>query len=77
MERLNHQLLKLENASFEQGQDELRESRSNEMIINARSVKPVMRAEDYFKQLEILNRQVLPLRSNYKERVKNYFRSDD
>lgn len=28
MERLNHQLLKLENASFEQGQDELRESRS-------------------------------------------------
>ena len=36
-----------------------------------------MRAEDYFKQLEILNRQVLPLRSNYKERVKNYFRSDD
>ena len=62
MLNLQYELLKLDKADFEQGQESKRESRSNRnrMIINLRlSPEDVKK---YFNTTEILNREALPLR---------------
>ncbi len=77
MNFIEHQLLKLENASLKQGKKSERESESNTRTYN----NPVMTMpgflENYKNEIEILNRQALPLRQNYQERVRYYFKSDD
>ncbi len=77
MTNLKHELLKLERASFEQGKDVKRTSRSNEDTfdnpVNARD-KDI---QEFFNQTEILNRQTLPLRQIYKQKVRAYFKGDD
>jgi len=74
---LKHQLLKLENANFEQGEKKERESKTNfkeyKNTINNQDVD----IKQYFKQIEILNRQVLPLRQIYKKKVQSYFKGND
>ncbi|MBU2949690.1 hypothetical protein KO493_03145 [Tamlana agarivorans] len=74
MMHLKHQLLKMENASLEQGEEEKRESESSKRLFNARNNNQIPRAKQYFKTTEILNRQALPLQPVYKERVKEYFK---
>ena len=70
---LQHELLKLDEADFEQGKEERRESRTNSAEYqNQLRLKP----EDikkYFNQVEILNREALPLRQEYKKEVQRYF----
>jgi hypothetical protein len=77
MNFIEHQLLKLENASLKQGKKSERESESNTRTYN----NPVMTMpgflENYKNEIEILNRQALPLRQNYQERVRYYFKNDD
>jgi hypothetical protein len=80
MERMNfieHQLLKLENASLKQGKKSERESQSNTRTYNTPVMTMPAILENYKNEIEILNRQALPLRQNYQERVRIYFRSDD
>lgn len=71
--RIQQQLMKLENASFQQGEQEERESQTNER----RFVNPVITKPEVFENetenIEILNRQVLPLRRIYKNKIKAYF----
>jgi hypothetical protein len=74
MLNLEYELLKLEEADFEQGQDTKRESQTNYRDFN--NIKP-MSPEDikkYFNTTEILNREALPLRQEYKEKVQTYFK---
>jgi len=77
MNFIEHQLLKLENAALKQGRKEERESQTNTKQFQ----NPVLSRPDILKnyknEIEVLNRQALPLRQNYQERVRSYFRNDD
>ena len=75
--QLKHQLLKLDNAAFEQGKQEERESRTNNKEYNRSSLQNQLYIKQYFNQVEILNRQVLPLRQIYKNKVQKYFKGND
>lgn len=72
MKRFQHELLKLEEAVNEQGQDQNRKSRSN---LKNYSQPPIElpQLKEYLNQIEILNRQPLPLRPEIQKKVKQYF----
>ncbi|WP_142784502.1 DUF4175 family protein [Changchengzhania lutea] len=74
MMELKHQLLKLENATFQQGQDTKRESETNNNQFINRSTDAIPRAKQYFNTTEILNKQTLPLHQVYKKKVQAYFK---
>lgn len=76
MKQIEQQLIKLENASFEQGQKEERESNTNTREYEGNR-ENIERLKEYFRQVEILNRQVLPLRQFYKDKVNSYFKQND
>lgn len=73
---IQHQLLKLKNASLKQGKQKERESSTN---LN-RFSNPIITKPEVLKErknnIEILNRQALPLRQNYGKKVKVYFKND-
>ena len=77
MVNLKHELLKLEDAAFQQGKEERRESTANTKQYN-NTINP--QSSDtplYFNQTEILNRQNLPLHQTYKRKVELYFKKDN
>lgn len=75
MLNLNYELLKLDKATFEQGQEERREANTNykdfknDLRLSPEDIK------NYFNTTEILNRESLPLRNDYKEKVQEYFKN--
>ncbi|WP_354617586.1 hypothetical protein [Sediminicola luteus] len=74
---IQHELMKLENAVLKQGQKSERESNTNNRnFTNPITTKP-SELENYRNDIEILNRQALPLRQIYKEKVKTYFKKND
>ncbi len=77
MTNLKYQLLKLQDASFEQGKKEERESKTNQQQHTNTSNNKTPDIQQYFNEVEILNRQVLPLRQIYKRKVQEYFKGDD
>lgn len=74
MMELQHQLLKLENATFQQGEDQKRKSKTNQNNFNNTSTNQTPDAKQYFNTTEILNRQALPLQQDYKKKVQDYFK---
>ncbi|MDH7446322.1 DUF4175 family protein [Aquimarina sp. 2201CG14-23] len=74
MLNLKHELLKLDEATFEQGEEEKRESKTNNKLFDNNNEGQLEKAKQYFNTTEILNRQVLPLRQNYKRKVQEYFK---
>lgn len=73
MQRLNYELLKLDKATFEQNRDKKRKSNTNLQEFNNNSTKELKFKKLFYNQTEILNRQSLPLRQNYKKKVQEYF----
>lgn len=73
MNDLKHQLLKLEKAVFQQGEEEKRQGRTNETEYQNPNDKLLENAKKYFNNVEILNRQQLPLRPVYRQKVQDYF----
>ena len=74
---IQHQLLKLENASLKQGQKLERESNTNrESFQNPITTKPLI-LRDYKDEIEILNRQTLPLQQIFQDKVRKYFKKND
>ena len=74
---VKQELLKLEKAVQEQGQEEKRQSTTNKKDFN-NSAQPLPSAlKDYLKSIEILNRQSLPLRTIYNQKVQEYFKKND
>ena len=71
---LQHQLLKLENATFMQGQDNKRKSETNNKTYDVSIPDKTPKAKEYFNTTEILNRQALPLQQIYKKKVQAYFK---
>ncbi|TYA74171.1 DUF4175 family protein [Seonamhaeicola marinus] len=73
MLNLKHELMKLENAVLEQGKDDKRESKTNKDTYNSNSKNAIPKAKEYFKTIEILDKQAVPLRGIYKKKVQEYF----
>ena len=73
MQQLQYNLLKLEKASFEQGQDKERKSKTNERERISKN-RELFIQKLFYNQIEILNRQSLPLQKNYKTKVQEYFK---
>ena len=72
---VQHQLLKLENATFMQGQDTKRKSETNKKEFNETNPSKIPTAKQYFNTTEILNRQALPLQNHFKKKIQEYFKS--
>lgn len=74
---IQYELLKLENAALKQGKKSKRESNTNQQdFTNPITTKPSL-LDNYRNEIEILNRQALPLRQNFQNKVKEYFKGDD
>lgn len=70
---IQQELLKLKTALQQQGEENKRESQTNKNQFSNKAnalPKPLL---EYLNSIEILNRQSLPLRSNFNEKVQNYF----
>nr|WP_315156291.1 DUF4175 family protein [uncultured Flavobacterium sp.] len=74
---LNQELLKLDNALQQQGQDTKRQSETNLKGFNNTSKGLPNNLLQYINSVEILNRQSLPLRSNFNQKVQEYFNKND
>ena len=77
MMNLKHELLKLEKAIQQQGEDNKRKSNSNKDSFNGTTSPLPSQLKDYLNSIEILNRQSLPLQPNYNQKVQEYFKSND
>ncbi|WP_111308723.1 DUF4175 family protein [Confluentibacter sediminis] len=77
MMELQHQLLKLDNATFQQGEDNKRESETNKKQFDTNLNNQIPTAKQYFKTTEILNKQALPLWQIYKTKVQEYFKKEN
>jgi len=73
MQNLNYELLKLEKAALEQGKDNKRKSNANQKENDRSKIKALEFKKQFYNQIEILNRQSLPLQQNYKKKVRDYF----
>jgi hypothetical protein len=74
---IQYELLKLENAALKQGKKSERESKANQKdFSNPITSKPSL-LDNYRNEVEILNRQSLPLRQNFQNKVKEYFKAND
>ena len=77
MNTIHYKFLKLENAALKQGKKSERESSTTtNNFSNPITTKPSL-LENYRNETEILNRQSLPLRQIFKNRVKTYFKKND
>lgn len=77
MMNLQHQLLKMENATFQQGQDTKRKAETNTTDFDNNTNNQIPKAKEYFNTNEILNRQSLPLQPVYNKKVKDYFKQEN
>ena len=74
MLRLEHELLKLEEATMEEGKDNKRESTIGRDLIFSKNLPKIKNGKLYFSTMEILDREPLLLKSIYKKRVQEYFK---
>ncbi|MDP5096080.1 MAG: hypothetical protein NWP90_00085 [Flavobacterium sp.] len=77
MLNLKHELLKLENAIQQQGEDTKRQSKTNDKNYKGSTTPLSKELKDYLNSVEILNRQSLPLQPNFNQKVQNYFKGND
>lgn len=77
MLNLKYELLKLDKAVQQQGEENKRQAdgAKNQFSNGTPPLPPAL--QDYLKSIEILNRQTLPLRSNYNQKVQEYFKKND
>lgn len=74
MLNLKYELLKLDKADFEQGQESRRESQTNRTNYTNKLRLSPEEVKKYFNTTEILNREALPLSPEFKQKVQSYFK---
>ena len=74
---VKYELLKLEKALQQQGEDKKRQSETNKKEYNNKATALPSKLQEYLNSIEILNRQSLPLRSNFNQKVQEYFKTND
>ena len=77
MQNLKQELLKLDKAMLQQGQENKRQSETNKKEFNNTANQLPDALKDYLNSVEILNRQTLPLRPNFNQKVQTYFKGND
>lgn len=77
MLNLKYELLKLDKADLEQGQENRRESQTNRKDFRNNVQLAPDDIKKYFNTTEILNREALPLQQDYKTKVQEYFKKKD
>jgi hypothetical protein len=74
---VKYELLKLQKAVQQQGEDKKRQSETNKKEFNSNVNALPTKLQEYLNSIEILNRQSLPLRSNFDQKVQEYFKTND
>ncbi|AXO80757.1 hypothetical protein DZC78_10300 [Olleya aquimaris] len=77
MMNIQHQLLKVENAVLQQGEEQKRQSKTNTKQFKNTTTNQEDRAKQYFNTTEILNKQTLPLQQIYKQKAQEYFKQQN
>ncbi|MBL7471477.1 DUF4175 family protein [Robertkochia sediminum] len=77
MQNLKHRLMELEQAEKLQGEQNERKSTTNRKEYTQNSSNQSPETQESYQELEILQRQVLPLREIYKQKVQRYFKGND
>lgn len=77
MLNLKHELLKLDKAIQQQGEENKRQSQTNTKAFNTQAAPLPAALKEYLNSVEILNRQSLPLRPNFNQKVQTYFKKHD
>ncbi|TDD99653.1 ABC-2 transporter permease [Flavobacterium cellulosilyticum] len=72
---IKQELLKLNTAIQQQGQESKRQSQTNKNEFNNQSNVLPTALRDYLNSIELLNRQSLPLHSNFNQKVQYYFKN--
>ena len=73
---VKQELLKLKSAVQQQGEENKRQSETNNQEFNNQSKSLPQGLLDYLNSIEILDRQSLPLRSNFNQKVQEYFNKE-
>ncbi|SCY85969.1 hypothetical protein [Flavobacterium caeni] len=71
---LKYELLKLDKAVQLQGEEKKRQAETNKKEFNNPANALPANLQDYLNAIEILNRQSLPLRANFNQKVQEYFK---
>jgi hypothetical protein len=74
---LKYELLKLDKAVQQQGEEKKRQAETGKKEFTNQSNALPKALQDYLNSIEILNRQSLPLRSNFNRKVQEYFKTND
>ena len=74
---LKYELLKLQQAVQQQGEEKKRQSETNKKEFNNTTNALPQKLQEYINSIEILNRQTLPLRENFNQKVQEYFKKND
>jgi hypothetical protein len=74
---VKYEMLKLQKAVQQQGEEKKRQSETNSKEFTNPSTPLPKRLQEYLNSIEILNRQTLPLRANYNRKVQEYLKSND
>lgn len=73
-QNLNYELLKLEKAFLQQGDDMKRKSESNGFDFQKNNISLPLPLQNFINTTEILNRQSLPLQNKYNSKIQYYFK---
>lgn len=73
MQQLEYELLKLDKASIKQGQENRKKSNTNKKVYEKKNLKEIKLKKVFYDQIEILNRQSLPLHEYFEKKVQLYF----
>jgi hypothetical protein len=74
---IQYELMKLENAALKQGKKSERESHTNTKDFQNPILTKPPELNNYRNEIEILNREALPLRPTFQNMVKDYFKTND
>ncbi len=71
---VKQELLKLDKAIQQQGEEQKRQSETSKKQFNNQTNALPANLKEYLNSVEILNRQTLPLRANFDQKVQEYFK---
>lgn len=73
MQQLEYKLLKLNTALIQQGKEKNKKATPNTSNYKNNNLKQLQFKKQFYNQIEILNRQSLPLQQNFEKKVQKYF----
>ena len=73
MQQLEYELLKHDKASLKQGEEKQKQSQFNTNLYQKKSAEEIKFKKAFYDQIEILNRQSLPLHKDFEKKVQLYF----